>query len=346
MADLTFRCAHCGQEAPADPETWRCACGGPLELAAGSVYRPAEPLSLGEGHTPLVAAALDGRQVHLKCDHLNPTGSYKDRGAAPLVSWLRERGVRSAAEDSSGNAACALAGYGTAVGIEVNIFTPASSSPGKLAQMQAYGAKVTRVPGPRVSSFEAVLEALGRGMVYASHCWNPIFLQGLESGATEIVPQLGRAPDWLFTPCGFGTLYLGLARGFLKLAEAGKVPRAPRVVGVQAERCAPLAAAFAAGAAAARPLGNPGETCAEGIAASAPVRSRAILAECRRCDGKIIAVSEEAILGAWRDLARAGFYVEKTSAVVLAGMRQMSGEIGARDSVALYLTGNGLKAGG
>jgi threonine synthase len=345
--ETRFYCAECGVEVTADPKVWRCPCGGPFELVAGQVYEPADPVSLGEGNTPLVAATFDGRKVLLKSDHQNPTGSYKDRGAGAMIAWLREWGVKSVAEDSSGNAGCAVAGFGAAAGLEVKIFTPASNSPGKSVQMRAYGAEVVRVPGPRMESFRALIaDVESSDLVYASHNFNPLFLHGLESSALEIFEQLGRAPDWVFSPCGFGTIYLGLARGFLHLAEAGKIAKPPRVVGVQAAVCAPVFAAFQAGEDEAEELAKPGKTVAEGIAASAPIRSAAVLEACRKTGGRIVAVTEDEIMQAHADLARAGFYVEKTSAVVLAGFRQLAGEIPESDTTVLFLTGHGLKAGG
>ncbi len=344
--EITFRCASCGRETPAEPTLINCQCGGPFDLAPGCLYEPSEPVSLGEGNTPLVAAQFDGRRVLLKSDHQNPTGSYKDRGGALLISWLREMGVDAVAEDSSGNAGCAVAAYGAAAGMKVRIFTPASNSPGKLGQMRAYGAEVERVPGLRAESYNALMrEVRATGLVYASHNWNPIFIQGLESSAVEIFEQLGRVPGWVFAPCGYGTIYLGLALGFLRLAEAGKIDRPPRVIGVQAENCAPVAEAFAAGKDRAEAMEKPGETVAEGIASGGCMRSVAVLGSCRETGGRIIAVDEAAILTAHANLARAGFFVEKTSAVVLAGLRKMKDEVPDGDEVVLFLTGHGLKAG-
>jgi threonine synthase len=264
-----------------------------------------------------------------------------------MIAWLRERGVRAVAEDSSGNAGCAVAAYGAAAGMKVKIFTPASNSPGKLVQMRAYGAEVERVPGPRLESFNALLRDVESGkLVYASHNWNPLFIKGLESSAVELFEGLGHVPGWVFSPLGFGTIYLGLARGFLNMKKAGRIDRVPRVVGVQAAVCAPVKAAFEAGRDEAEPLTDPGQTVAEGIAASAPIRSAAVLEACRATDGRIVGVGEDEILKAHADLAREGFYVEKTSAVVLAGFRQLSAEIGADEETVLFLTGHGLKAGG
>jgi threonine synthase len=345
--ETRFYCADCGLEVSADPQVWRCQCGGPFELVAGQIYEPTDPVNLGAGNTPLVPATFDGRKLLLKGDHQNPTGSYKDRGAGAMIAWLREWGVTSIAEDSSGNAGCAVAGFGAAAGMNVRIFTPASNSPGKSAQMRAYGAEVVRVPGPRIESFNALMKQVENSdLIYASHNWNPLFIQGLESSAVEIVEQLGRVPDWVFSPCGFGTIYLGLARGFLHMKAAGRIDRVPKVIGVQAAVCAPVFAAFEAGRDQAEALADPGETVAEGIAASAPIRSAAVLETCRATAGKIVAVTEDQIMEAHADLAHAGFYVEKTSAVVLAGFRQLAAEIPADQDTVLFLTGHGLKAGG
>ncbi|MER3439688.1 MAG: threonine synthase, partial [Chloroflexota bacterium] len=153
-AMLILECERCGQHTTASAATWRCpACGGPLSwrgperlersairLELPSLWRyaavlpvsPARAVSLGETLTPLVAGTLDGTPVRYKVDFLLPSGSFKDRGAAVLISYLRSTGVTHAIEDSSGNAAAAIAAYAARAGIACTIFAPARASAGKL----------------------------------------------------------------------------------------------------------------------------------------------------------------------------------------------------------------------
>ena len=211
--------------------------------------------------TPLLPVATGGREVFLKIDHLLPTGSFKDRGAAVLLTKMRELGVTSGVEDLSGNAGAAIAAYAAAAGVPVSIYVPASAPEAKVAQIRLYGARLVSVPGSREETTAAAL-AEAQQSYYASHVWNPFFLEGTKTVAFEIWEQSGRrAPDWVITPVGHGTMLLGLFNGFQHLLEAGVTSQLPRIVGVQAANCAPLAAAVA----------QPGSTAAGGHRAAAPL---------------------------------------------------------------------------
>ncbi len=205
---------------------------------------PLEPgtslVHLGEGGTPLIHVELYGRSVFLKCEHLNPTGSFKDRGTAVLVSALAAQGVSKAIEDSSGNAGASFAAYAARVGIEATIYVPETASGPKQAQIKAHGAHVIRIPGPRSAVSEAVQREADRGAVYASHAYLPHGIAGMATIAYELVEQLGRAPAAVVTPVGQGTLFLGLHRGFIALRDAGLIEAMPRLIGVQALSCAPI----------------------------------------------------------------------------------------------------------
>jgi threonine synthase len=306
---------------------------------------PAGPpsVSLGEGRTPLVWAEFDGRRAALKCEFQNPTGSFKDRGAAALVSELAARGIDAVVEDSSGNAGAALAAYCARAGIRATIFVPGSASGPKLAQIATYGADVVRVPGPRAFATAAAMEAVGAGAVYASHALLPFHPAGYATMARELVDQLGGvAPGSVVAPAGQGGLLLGLAAGFSGLARDGIIARVPSLIGVQAAACAPLARAFAddGGDADAGPAGP---TVAEGVAVAAPARAAEVIAAVRASGGRIPVVPEDRILPARDCLARAGFLVEPTSALVLDALRQCPD---VPEPVVLILTGSGLKASG
>lgn len=353
---MTARCAVCGGRGAVEPTAWRCACGGPWALepvpAAAVPPRAAdppsglwryravfpeltEPLTLGEGWTPLVPCR-DGR-VWFKLESLNPTGSFKDRGAALLVACLAARGARELAEDSSGNAGAAVAAYAARAGLRARIYVPAGASGPKLAQIAAYGADVVRVEGPREAVARAAQADPG---VYASHCWHPLFFHGTKTVAYELWEQAGgRLPDWVVVPVGHGTLLLGLALGFAELRAAGAAAAVPRLVGVQAAGSAPLA-----GPALGHGAGS-GETVAEGIRIREPVRAAEILAAVAATGGRWAVVDDGEILAARRRLGAEGFFVEPTAAVAAAAAWRLlaEGSIPAGERVVVVLTGHGLK---
>src|SRR3954452_20419247 len=205
---------------------------------------PKHPITLGEGMTPLIARTLHGANVLLKCDWMNPTGSFKDRGASVMLSLLRDQGVRHVLEDSSGNGGAAVAGYAAAGGMRATIMTPASTSPGKTVQMRAYGAEIRLIPGSRQDTADAAVREAA-STFYASHNWHPFFLQGTKTLAYELWEDLGfRAPDNIITPCGAGSNVLGCAIGFSELSRAGEIETMPRIFAAQPANCGPIAAAF------------------------------------------------------------------------------------------------------
>ena len=297
-------------------------------------------VTLGEGNTPLVWAEVCGQQVAFKCEYLNPSGSFKDRGSAVLVSTLLGRGARSAVEDSSGNAGASLAAYAARAGIQARIFIPESASGPKCHQIEAYGAHVERIAGPRARAAEAAQNAAEQGAAYASHAYLPFNLPGYATLAYEIVEQLGQAPGTVVLPMGQGGLWLGVARGFRAMLKTGLLERIPVLVGVQARACAPLWAVSAYGAAGLGWGALP--TIAEGIAVQTPVRGDAVLRLLDDVGGNLTAVDEEAIVLGRNELARLGFYVEPTSAVVWNAIGQLDSS--AREPVVAVLTGSGLKA--
>src|SRR5260370_8072920 len=124
-----------------------------------------------------------------------PSGSFKDRGSAVLVGWLAEHGVDRVVDDSSGNAGASLAAYCARAGIACEVHLPTTASPAKLRQLEAYGADVVLVPGPRSAATDSAQEAAARGRgVYASHLWSPLFLAGAAPFAWEAWEQLGPPP--------------------------------------------------------------------------------------------------------------------------------------------------------
>ncbi len=317
-----------------------------------------EIVSLGEGWTPLVSAHAYGTEFLAKLEFLAPTGSFKDRGTTVLVSFLKELGVESVVEDSSGNAAASLAAYCARAHIRCTIFVPAHASPAKLTQIRAYGAELIPVEGPRENASIAAQNA-AHNSYYASHVYNPLIIEGTKTIAYELWEQLDRrAPDQMLFPTGHGTLLLGAYYGWRELLDAGLIERMPALHAVQAEACAPLYKIYTENLAELPDISF-GETMAEGIRIRRPVRWKAILKAVRETGGSVVTVSESEILAAQRALARQGLYVEPTSAVAVAGLsrgphpqplsrRSPTGEGCRRRGEGLItvipLTGSGLKA--
>lgn len=303
-------------------------------------------VSLGEGGTPLVEVTTPEGTVLAKLEHLSPTGSFKDRGSAMLISHLRAAGIDRILADSSGNAGASVAAYAAAARMRARVYVPAHASTAKKLQIAAFGATVTDVEGLRSAAAAACQAEVAKapaGTAYASHAWHPSFLAGQVTCAWEIWEQLGgEVPDAVVCPVGQGNLFLGLARGFEALYDAGLTPRLPRMYAVQVDACAPVARAYAAGSA--EPLQvNEMHTVAEGIRSAVPVRGREILRILTRTGGAAIAVPDDAVLTAQRNLARVGFLVEPTSAVVLAAMPHIRTHLGPGRLVVAPLTGSGLK---
>lgn len=366
MASPHYLCPACGRTLAADRPLWRCLCGSPLNLAPGEGirrgeidrdeaslwrYRAAlalrEPprVSLGEGWTPLVRRLWQGVPVAFKLEVQMPTGSFKDRGTAVMLNHLLEVGVGRVHEDSSGNAGASLATYAAAAGLPCRIYVPEAAPRGKLVQIAAAGAELRRVPGSRQNASAAALAASDKSF-YASHNWQPFFIEGTKTLAYELWEQGGfRAPDNILVPTGYGSNILGLDRGFDELARQGEIAAQPRLFAVQAENCAAFAAAWAAGAEGIVPF-SAGATIADGIATPMPVRGHEVLRALRRCAGGVVAVPEEAIVPALATLGRLGLFVEPTAATAAAALDQLlaDGTIRPDQSTVVVLTGAGLKA--
>ena len=355
-----------GRSYPLREARWRGDDGHHLNLAPGpglrredidtarrSVWRYAKALlvdvadsvSLGEGWTPIVPGEWAGAPVVYKLEFTMPTGSFKDRGTTVMVSYLRSRGIERVLEDSSGNAGASLSAYAAAAGMACRILVPETASYPKIAQIAACGADVVMIKGSRQDVAEAALRQSAE-IFYASHNWQPFFVDGIKTLAYELWEQLGfRAPDNLVVPLGYGSNVLGAERGFDELVRNGEIARGPRLFGVQAARCAPYDAAFRAGAEAlVATVIAP--TIAEGIATAKPTRVAEVLRAVRASGGAVVAVEEAEIVDALRGLARHGLYVEPTSAVAAAGLTRLlaSGSIRPGETTVLVLTGSGLKA--
>lgn len=361
-------CPLCGHARGLDAQpVWCPNCAVPLRWERPSFpedldfrgrgvwrYRPllpeGEPLTLGEGGTPLVRGPNPwGLELWWKLEFLNPTGSFKDRGAAVMVAALRSLGARVLVDDSSGNAGAALAAYCARANLRARVFVPSYASGPKLRQIEAYGAELVRVRGPRPQATTAAKEACAQNpaVVYASHNASPYFVAGLMTLAFEIVEDLGgRAPDHVVVPLGGGGLFLGLVYGFEIFWRLGKIEKMPRIHVAQAAACAPIVRALGEGREEPAII-EPGETLAEGVRIPAPERGKEILRAAKKVGAVGVAVSDEEIIRAQGELARSGLYVEPTGAVAPAALPALfaQGVIKPGESVVVPLTGSGLKTG-
>jgi threonine synthase len=327
--------------ARADIETgtrsqWRYRAALPLDIA---------PVTMGEGCTPLIEKPWAGTTLRFKLEWFAPTGSFKDRGATVMVSYLKQCGIDAILEDSSGNGGAAISAFGAAAGMKVKILCPATTQPAKVAQMRAFGAEVQLVPGPREESENEAIRQSER-IFYASHNWQAFFLQGTKMLAYELWEDLGfQAPDNVIIPCGAGSNVLGCDIGFSELLRAGQIAKLPRLFCVQPANVAPIEACFAAHSDTLLPR-DWKPTIAEGTAIKRPVRLKPVLDALRRSGGGAIAISEDEILSALKRLAAAGLYVEPTCASAAAAAEKLlaARTIAPGETTVVLLTGTGLKA--
>jgi len=357
-------CPECQATYLLDEPRWRCDCGSYLDIEFNPVfdlakiknrkptlwrYREAIPIrneanivSFDEGFTPLIELKFAGRPVLLKQDYLFPTGSYKDRGASVLISKVKELKVKKVVEDSSGNAGAAISAYCAKAGIDCQIFVPEDTTAGKIAQIQLYGARLVKVLGTREDTAKAVLKAAEK-VYYASHSWNPFFFQGTKTFAFEVCEQLGwRTPDTLILPVGNGTLLLGAFIGFKELLKAGIINRIPKMIAIQVANCAPLYRAFRENLKEI-PAIRKKETLAEGIAVASPIRGKPIIEAVKESGGDFIAVGEDEIKSALKEVGKKGYYIEPTSAATIAGVSKYLASSSSAEVIVSVFTGHGLK---
>ena len=360
----TFVCRACAATYPLDQPVWRCECGGLLDLQTTPAqplvvetqrwsmwrYRSALPFSphadaweavtMGEGMTPLLP---ESPGVYVKADFVMPTLSFKDRGSAVMVGKAAEIGVRRLVVDSSGNAGISISAYARRAGIDAEVFVPASTSAAKVGQLAAYGARIRQISGSREDAAdEAMQRVVATGAYYASHVYNPLFHHGTKTFAYELWEQLGGdAPGTVVIPAGNGTLLLGAAVGFSDLLASGQASRVPRLIAVQAARCAPVAAAWRHQS---EEVWSP--TVAEGIAIARPARLEQMLDAVAGSDGTFVTVSDAEIMESRTMLRSRGIDLELTAAATWAGWRAWPGAGETPRPVVIALTGAGLKTPG
>ena len=302
-----------------------------------------KPVSLLEGNTPLIPVPrlaqelAAGMELFIKFEGLNPTGSFKDRGMTAAISEAAGRDVKAVICASTGNTAASAAAYAARAGMKAIVLIPQGKvAAGKLAGAIAYGAQVIQVDGSFDDALSLVVEITQHHPIALVNSLNPYRLEGQKSSAFEICDTLGKAPDWLCLPVGNAGNITAYWMGFTQY-NALKNTGLPQILGVQAAGSAPLVLGHA--------VEKP-ETVATAIRIGRPARGEQALQAAEESNGRIIAVSDDAILAMQRRLAQEGIWVEPASAAGLAGLAaqiqagqlQMSGK-----RVVTICTGHGLK---
>ncbi len=313
-----------------------------------SVLPDAEPVTLGEGWTPMLRSR---RYAHafLKEEGANPTGTFKARGLALAVTMARHYGFKKLAVPSAGNAAGALAAYAAAAGIEAHIFMPRDVPFANYVEATAYGANVTLVNGLISDCGRMVAERKeSEGWFDISTLKEPFRVEGKKTMGYELVEQLGwEYPDAVFYPTGGGVGLIGMWKAFAELEELGWVRpgKRPRMIAVQSSGCAPVARAFEEGASASQMWEN-ATTFAAGLRVPKPYGDSIMLEILRDSGGIGLAISDEKILTSLKGWARnEGIFLSPEGAASTAAYDHLlaTGFLTPHDRVVLFNTGSGLK---
>ena len=376
-----LECSICGERHDADVVQYICrACGRALlaryDLArarrsftrdalggrVASLWRYAELLpvrdeaavtTLGEGMTPLLRTprlgeAIGASDLWVKDEGANPTGTFKARGIAVALSRAVELGVGDIGMPTAGNAGSAVAAYAARAGVRAHVAMPRDAPPAVIDEVRAYGAGLELVDG-LIGDAARVITAGA-----AEHGWfematlkEPYRLEGKKTMGFELWEQFdGVLPDAILYPTGGGTGLIGMWKAFEELEALGLLgPARPRMIAVQADGCAPIVRAFQSGAERAEPWQD-ASTIAPGIRVPAPFADDLMLRVLRESDGDAVAVSDDEIRAAVREIAATeGIDACPEGAATLAGLKRLLAEdrIDGAARIVLFNTGTGLK---
>jgi len=326
-----------------------------------SVWRYAELLpvgdrskivSLGEGGTSLsrcvrLGSELGLKNVYVKNEGENPTGSFKDRGMTVGVTKALELDMKRVACASTGNTSASLAAYAARAGLECIVLIPSGKVAfGKLIQVIIYGAKVMQVRGNFDEALKIVEELCLTQPIYLLNSINPYRLEGQKTIAFEIWDQLGHnVPDKVIVPVGNAGNISAIWKGFRELNALGLIDKLPSMIGIQAEGAAPIANLIKGGFDEIKFVDRP-ETIATAIRIGSPVNWKKAVKAIRESGGTAETVSDAEILAAQRLLAQCeGIFVEPASAASIAGLIKLAetGLIEKDERIVCIATGHGLK---
>ncbi len=313
------------------------------------------PVTLGEGDTPLldaprIAAAVGLDRLLIKDEGQNPTGSFKARGMTVAVSMARSLGARALCAPSAGNAGGALAAYGARAGLPVVIAMPTDVPSANRLEAAACGARVELVEGTIADCGKWLAErSEDEGWFDVSTLKEPYRVEGKKTMGYELAESLGwRLPGAVLYPTGGGTGLVGMAKAFAELRALGWIPPEtpdPRYYAVQAEDCAPIADAFAAGSDDLVPPTAP-RTVASGLRVPTPIGDRWMLRTIRASGGAAVSVGDDDLIAATLELAGAeGLFAAPEGGALVAALRRLLGDETIRrdEAVVLFNTGTGLK---
>jgi threonine synthase len=313
-----------------------------------AVLPSVEPVTLGEGWTPMLQSKRN-RNVYLKEEGANPTGTFKARGLALAVTMARHYGLKKLAVPSAGNAAGALAAYAAAAGIEAHIFMPKDVPVANSMEGAAYGAKVTLVDGLISDCARIVNERKqSEGWFDISTLKEPFRIEGKKTMGYELVEQLKwQFPDAVFYPTGGGVGLIGMWKAFEEMEQLGWVApgKRPKMIAVQSSGCAPVVRAFEEGKPASEAWQN-AATFAAGLRVPKPYGDSIILDICRRSGGVCVALSDDTIFQSLLDWSRnEGILLSPEGAAATAAYDHLlqTGYLKPTDRCVLFNTGAGLK---
>ncbi len=310
-------------------------------------------VSLSEGGTGLhrcerLGDSLGIRELYVKNEGENPTGSFKDRGMTVGVTKAVEYGVKSVICASTGNTSASLAAYAARAGLKCVVLIPSGKiAYGKLAQAVIHGAKVIQIRSNFDKALEFVIQLSERSRdIYLLNSINPFRIEGQKSLGYEISEQLNNERiDRIVVPVGNAGNISAIWKGFIEFNKLGLRRTLPKMTGVQAEGSAPIARAIKNGINRIIPVTKP-ETIATAIRIGAPVSWKKAMNAILDSHGTAETVTDEEILAAQRLLARLeGLFVEPASASSVAGLKKLvdEGEIDRNERIVCVTTGHGLK---
>ncbi len=340
----------------------RCECNEPVEFETfmGEPYigktvwerfydfwpvEPALEFSLGEGDTPLVKSRLGkelGVRLYLKNETVNPTWSFKDRGTFLAMSHALKAGYKTVGTVSTGNMAASVLAYASRFGLDAKILVSENASDEKLKAVSIYGGDVIRVKGDYGRLYFESLKLGERLGIYFINSDNPFRVEGYKGIAFEIAEEI--TPDYVLIPTSSGGLFRGVAKGFIELKKSGLIEELPALVAVQADGCSPICRAFDEGKTKIERFERP-KTIAKAIANPYPPSGNAVLKLLREFGWLCVAVSDNEIIEAQKELSREGLFVQPASATGIAALRKLveNGRIEERAKVVSILTGSGLR---
>jgi threonine synthase len=310
-------------------------------------------ITLGEGWTPLVraerlGAKLSMSRLFIKDESLNPTGAFKARGLCLAISMAKELGVKKVAIPSAGNAAGAMAAYASRAGMESFVFMPRDTPAANRIECVELGARVTLIDGLITDcGAEVAKRKDAEGWFDVSTLKEPYRIEGKKTMGYELAEQFNwELPDVILYPTGGGTGLIGMWKAFDEMEAMGWIgPERPRMFTVQATGCAPIVRAFDNGWEDAPEFEN-AHTVASGLRVPRAIGDFIMLDILRRSDGGAVAVTDEEMIAAAREIGAAeGIFCAPEGAACLPALRKLmnEGKVAPDDRVVLFNTGSGLK---